>query len=79
MIYWGDFLLDQTLGPVLVSSEGSRLVEAQEELGGRIQETRPTQRPARMVGIERLESAFDDKDVGKVESRESLAASRRNG
>lgn len=79
MIYWSDFLLDQAIGPVLVSSEGSRLSDAQDERGGRIQETRQTQQPARMVGIERLESAFEDKDVGKNESRESIAASRGRG
>lgn len=79
MIYWSDFLLDQRIGPVLVSSDDSRLCITQEECGGRIQETRQTQQPARMVGIESLESAFEDRDVGKVESRESIAASRGNG
>ena len=80
MIHWKDFILDERFGPILsVPSEqvcATRPgVPSVMEDARSIQETRPEQRPARMVGLSSLDSTQSDKEVSR-DVQAGIACSR---
>lgn len=85
MIYWMDFAIEETangkLGAFLVcdsTNEKTAGSQSQDEAAGRIQETRQVQRPARMVGLNSLESTLNDTDVDSSSRSIELRAGGRD-
>ncbi|MGE4108949.1 MAG: hypothetical protein AB7F66_17230 [Bacteriovoracia bacterium] len=90
MICWGDFIIDDFLGPSLkeglVWNEGQSVMddaqsdainESSAQGCAEFQETRRGQRPARMVGFAKLDSIGSSRTLNGTEANRPRFTSRR--
>ncbi len=63
-VTWGDFSLDDLIGPFLKESEDDSVLRSHTDvIKSSNQETGPGSKPARMAGLTSLESSCIDKEV----------------